>query len=75
MALTLGHVDVRWVQALADTAASIAPLVMVTLANNERPTLERIVEARMNMETRKAAVESADWLTAVQIADVAEFSK
>jgi hypothetical protein len=89
IALTLEHGSGPAVRALAETVASIAPLVRTILERRQRETIQSIiealvpqvpppqhmlVEARMTADARKAVFESGDWLTAVQIAEVAGFS-
>lgn len=88
VALTLKHGDARTARIYADTVICIAPLVSAALARSEQETLETIVdalvprvpppphlliEARMNGEARRTAFESADWLTAAQVAEIAGF--
>jgi hypothetical protein len=88
VALTLEHGDEKTARIFADTVICIAPLVSAALALREQNSLETIVdalvprrpppphlliEARMNGMARRAALESADWLTAAQVAEVAGF--
>lgn len=89
IALTLEHGSGPAVRALADTVVSIAPLVRTILVRRQREAIQsilealvpqipppqyRLIEARMTAEARKAVLESGDWLTAAQIAEVAGFS-
>ncbi|HEX7881276.1 MAG TPA: hypothetical protein VF499_00880, partial [Afipia sp.] len=89
VAFMVEHGDSKFARLIADTMVSIAPLVVATLARREKDALEKIVEllvpqmpppqhllieARMNAEARKAVLESADWLTAAEIAEIAGFS-
>ncbi|WP_341486984.1 hypothetical protein [Pararhizobium sp. A13] len=89
IALTLEHGSGPAVRALAETVASIAPLVRTILERRQRETIQSIiealvpqvpppqhmlVEARMTADARRAVLESGDWLTAAQIAEVAGFS-
>jgi hypothetical protein len=89
IALTLEHGSEPAIRALADTVASIAPLVPTILARRQRETIESIiealvpevppphhmlVEARMIAEARKAVLEGGDWVTSAQIAEMAGFS-
>jgi hypothetical protein len=88
-ALKLHQVDKRYAKALFDTIRVIAPMIVGELAIREKATLEKLVdvlvplvpppehllaEARMNAEARTAVFESADWLTAAQLSDIAGFS-
>lgn len=87
VALTLDAGDTKAI-AVAEAIRLITPLVLRTLANREQEKLERIVdafvpevsapehlmvEARMAGEARAAVIESADWLTAAQLSEVAGF--
>jgi len=89
IALTLEHGSGRAVRALAETVVSIAPLVRAILEQRQKKVLNSIIEAlvpevpppqhmlieaRMTAEARKEVLESGDWLTAAQIAEVAGFS-
>lgn len=89
IALTLKHGSGPAVRALAETVVSIAPLVRAILEQRQKKALTSIIEAlvpevpppqhmlieaRMTAEARKEVLESGDWLTAAQIADVAGFS-
>ena len=88
VALTLEHGDEKTARFFAETVFSIAPLVSAALARSEQESLETIVgalvprrlppphllvEARMNGEVRRAVLESGDWLTAAQVAEIAGF--
>ncbi len=87
VALTLEPGD-RKATAVAEAIRLIAPLVLRTLANREQAKLAKIVdalvpdvappehlmiEARMAGEARAAVIETADWLTAAQLSEVAGF--
>jgi len=89
VAFMVEHGDAKFARLIADTMVSIAPFIVATLARREKDALEQIVEllvpqvppprhllmeARMNAEARKAVLESADWLTAAEVAEVAGFS-
>ena len=89
IALTLKHGSGPAVRALAETVVSIAPLVRAILEQRQKnalasiiealvpevpPPQHMLIEARMTAEARKETLESGDWLTAAQIADVAGFS-
>lgn len=89
VALTLEHGNDAAVRALAETIANLAPLVRTILERRQHEALEsiiealvpdvppaqhKLVEARMTAESRKAVLESGDWLTAAQIAEMAGFS-
>ena len=89
IALTLEHGSEPAVRALAETFESIAPLVGAILARRETEAMQSILEllvpqvpppqhmlleARMTAEARRAVLESGDWLTAAQIAEMAGFS-
>lgn len=89
IALTLEHGNEVAVRALADTVANLAPLVSSILERRQeeafRSIIEalvpdvplpqhKLIEARMTADARKAVLESGDWLTAAQIAEMAGFS-
>jgi hypothetical protein len=89
VALTLEHGNDAAVRALAETVANLAPLVRTILERRQHEALDsiiealvpdvpppqhKLVEARMTAESRKAVLESGDWLTAAQIAEMAGFS-
>ena len=89
IALTVGHDDPEIARMVANAVISIAPLIVSTLANHERQTLDKIVEAlvpqvppaphlvieaRMRGEARKAAFEAGDWVTAAEISEMAGFN-
>jgi hypothetical protein len=89
VALTLEHASAPAVRALAETVVSIAPLVRTILERRQKelihsivealvpevpPPQHMLIEARMTAQARKEVLESGDWLTAAQIADVAGFS-
>lgn len=90
IALTLEHGSESATNALASTVMSIVPLVSAILERRQQAAIDRIVEAlvppiqlpktvlleaRMTAEARKGALEAADWLTAMQIAELAGFSR
>lgn len=75
-------------RAFAETMRLIAPIVIRKLADRETATLEKLVEAlmptvsppehllveaRMNAEARKAVLESAEWINAAQLSEMAGF--
>ncbi|MDI4233097.1 hypothetical protein OZ411_09770 [Bradyrhizobium sp. Arg237L] len=89
IALTLEHGNEAAVRALAETVANLAPLVRTILERRQDEALHsiiealvpevplprhKLVEARMTAEARRAVLESGDWLTAAQIAEIAGFS-
>lgn len=89
IAFTLEHGSEPAVRALAETFESIAPLIVAIVARRQSETIQTIVEAlvpqvtppqhllieaRMTAEARKGVLESGDWLTAAQIAEMAGFS-
>jgi len=89
VALTLEHGNDAAVRALAETVANLAPLVRTIIERRQDdalhsiiealvpevpPPQHKLVEARMTAESRKAVLESGDWLTAAQIAGIAGFS-
>jgi len=89
IALTFAHENERTVRAIAETLGSLGPLVATLMKQRQRETLDRIIdalvpsvpppehmltEARMTAQARKAVLESAEWLTAAQIAQLAGFS-
>lgn len=88
IAFTLEHGNARFAETLAEAVKLIAPLILVTLERRERQTLDKLidalvpqlplpqhllVEARMNAEARTAVFETADWLTAAQVSELAGF--
>jgi hypothetical protein len=89
VALTLEHGSESAVRALAQTMANLAPLVGTILRRRQEeafnsivealvpevpPPHHKLVEARMAAEARKAVLETGDWLTAAQVAEMAGFS-
>lgn len=89
VALTLKHGNKAAVRALVDTVANLAPLVSSIIEHRQdamfRSIIEalvpdvplprhKLIEARMTAEARKRALETGDWMTAAQIAEVAGFS-
>jgi hypothetical protein len=89
VALALAHATPREAAAIAETIASIAKMVTVIVERNDRESLEQIVEAlvpkappipnelkeaAMLARARTAVLQSGDWMTAAEIAQVAGFS-
>lgn len=89
IALTLEQGSEPAVRALAKTFESITPLVGAILESRQAEAMQSIlellvpevppprhmlIEARMTAEARKGVLESGDWLTAAQIAEMAGFS-
>ena len=89
IALTLEHGTEPAVRALVETVANLAPLVGAILKRRQDKALlsiiealvpdvppphHQLVEARMTAEARRAVLESGDWLTAAQVAEMAGFS-
>ena len=89
VAFTLEHGNDAAVRVLVETVANLAPLVRAIIERRQDDTLHsiiealvpevpppqhKLVEARMTAESRKAVLESGDWLTAAQIAEMAGFS-
>jgi hypothetical protein len=75
--------------ALVDAFKLIGPMIVDHIADREKDTLEKlmdalvpqvpppvhlITEARMNAEAHRAVLESADWLTAAQLSQIAGFA-
>lgn len=75
--------------ALAETIANFTPFVGTILDRRENnavlaildaivpavpPPQHKLIEARMTAQARKAVIESGDWLTASQVAEMAGFS-
>jgi hypothetical protein len=90
IALTFAHGSEQAVKEIAETMASIAPMVDTIVALRRRKSLESIVdalvpavappkhmmiEARMTAQARKDVLEGAEWLTAAQITGLAGFSQ
>ena len=88
-ALKLAHGDKDVILAFAETMRLIAPMIVHKLADRQSAMLEKLVdalvptvpppkhlltEARMNAQARTAVLESAEWLTAAQLSEVAGFS-
>jgi hypothetical protein len=86
IALTLKRGSAPAVRALAETVASIAPLVRAILERRQKEVIDSIlealvpevpppqhmlIEARMTAEARKAVLESGDWAPATEIARIA----
>ena len=89
VALTLKHGNKAAVRALADTVANLAPLVSSIIEHRQDMTFRsiiealvpdvplpqhKLIEARMTAEARKRVLETGDWMTAAQIAEMAGFS-
>ena len=89
IALTFAHADGRAARAIAETLGSLAPLVASVIARRQHDAFTRIidalapaaalprhmlVEARMAAQARTAVLETGDWLTAAQVAELAGFS-
>lgn len=86
--LTLKHGSPKVAQVLTEAVVSIAPLILTALTKREQQTLAKmmevlvphvpvpqhlLVEARMNAEACRAILESAAWLTAAEVAQIAGF--
>src|ERR1700730_4871748 len=89
VAFTWEHGNDAAVRVLVETVANLAPLVRAIIERRQDDTLHSIIEAlvpevpppqlklvedRMTADSRKAVLESGDWLTAAQIAEMAGFS-
>lgn len=89
VAFTMEHGNKKLAKAVEEAIQAIAPLVLAAVARREQQALETIVdalvpqvpppqhllaEARMNAEARKHVLETADWLTAAQLSEIAGFS-
>jgi len=89
VALTIEHASASAAQAFAQTVAGMAPLVGAILERRQDEAFNSIVEAlvpdvpmphhtllqaRMVADARKAVLETGDWLTAAQVAQIAGFS-
>ena len=89
IALTLEHGSGSAVRALADAVVGMAPLIQAILERREQeaiysiiealvpkvtPPQHLLIEARMAAEARKGVLDSGDWLTAAQVAELAGFS-
>jgi hypothetical protein len=89
VALALAHATPREAAAIAETIASIAKMVPAIVERNDPASLEQIVEAlvpkapptpnelkeaAMLARARTAVLQSGDWMTAAEIAQVAGFS-
>ncbi|WP_313806663.1 hypothetical protein [Sphingobium sp.] len=89
VALKLDHDSKRITAAFAEAVRLIAPMIVRKIADQENATLEKLVdalvpqvplpehlltEARMNAEARKVVLESAEWLSAAQLSEIAGFS-
>lgn len=89
VALALDHGNEAEAQALVEVVTHLAPLVSNIVQHRQEQRLtsiidalvpdmplpmHKIAEARMIGEARRAVLESGDWLTAVQIAEMAGLS-
>ncbi|MFB9262229.1 hypothetical protein ACFFWD_03445 [Bradyrhizobium erythrophlei] len=89
VALTLQHSNKAAVRALLDTVANLAPLVSSIIEHRQDamfrsiiealvpdvpPPQHKLIEARMTAEARKRVIESGEWMTATEIAEMAGFS-
>ncbi len=89
VAISLSHVSPKEVEAIAETFTRIVQLVPLSLARHEREALESLVEAlvlkapptptqlkeaAMMARARTAVLQEGNWLTTVQITDLAGFS-
>jgi len=88
VAFLLGHAGKSTVSVFEETMRLIAPIIMRKLVARETATLEKLVEAlmpavsppkhllveaRMNAEARRAVLESAEWINAAQLSELAGF--
>lgn len=89
IALTFAHADARAARAIAETLGNLAPMVASVIARRQHDAFSRIidalvpaappprhmlVEARMAGQARTVVLESGEWLTAAQVAELAGFS-
>lgn len=89
VAITLSHATPGEAAAISETIASVAEMVRSITAEQHQQALRTIVEAlvpkipptpaelkeaAMLARARTAVIESGDWLTALQIAEIAGFS-
>ena len=89
IAFAFEHGSERDLKVLADTISNMAPLISTVIARRQKKTLDSIIEAlvpdvvpprhmiieaRMTAQARKAVFDAGSWLTAAQVADMAEFS-
>lgn len=89
IALTIEHANEAAAQAVVQTITGLAPLIgailkhrqeealraiIEALVPNVPPPHHKLVEARMVADARRTVLESADWLTAAEVAKVAGFS-
>ena len=89
IALTFAHADARAARAIAETLGNLAPMVASVIARRQHDAFSRIidalvpaaapprhmlVEARMAAQARTVVLESGEWLTAAQVAELAGFS-
>lgn len=87
--LAFDHATARETEAMTETMANVAHLVRSVVEKQSRESLEKIVEAlvpkappmpnelkeaAMLARARTAVIESGDWLTAAQVAEMAQFS-
>lgn len=88
VAFRLDHAGKAAARAFAEAVRLIAPMIVNKLADRETATLEKlvdalvpsvplpehlVVEARMNAEARKAVLESAEWIGAARLSEIAGF--
>jgi hypothetical protein len=89
VALTLKHGNKSLAQVLLDTVAILAPLIpsiiedrhaarfrsiIEALVPDVPPPRHKLIEARMTAEARKRVIETGEWMTAAQIAEMAGYS-
>lgn len=89
IAFQLEHAGEAAASAFAEAVRLIAPMILRNLADRETATLEKLVDAlvpavsppehlltqaRMNAEARKAVLESAEWVNAAKLSEIAGFS-
>jgi hypothetical protein len=89
IAFQLEHAGEAAASAFAEAVRLIAPMILRNLAAHETATLEKLVDAlvpavsppehlltqaRMNAEARKAVLESAEWVNAAKLSEIAGFS-
>lgn len=89
VAVTMDHVDTKLAKEIEKAFQTMAPLIVAALARREEQNYEKIidalvpqvpqpqhilVEARMNAEARTHVFETADWLTAAQLSEIAGFT-
>lgn len=87
--LAFNHTNPRETEAISETMANVVHIVRSVVEKQSRESLEKIVEAlvpkapplpnelkeaAMLARARTAVIESGDWLTAAQLAEMAQFS-